>query len=145
MSYVRFLWIGLRLQADSNSPEPLTSREVGSIPHPHPQSSGGRENSCPPEAGGGRGDALVAQCSPLSQHIFLECSAARHRSTSSSRLLPALLPVALSLIRLRNALVPVVSTFFSLRIKGSHPLSPLTCLPPPVFFASSCCCDCLEF
>lgn len=67
MSYVRFLWIGLSLQADSNSPEPLTSQEVGSIPQTPPQTSGGRENSCPPEVGGGRGDALVAQRSPLSQ------------------------------------------------------------------------------
>lgn len=36
-SRVRFLWTGLSLRADSNSPEPLTSQEVGSIPHPTPR------------------------------------------------------------------------------------------------------------
>lgn len=46
-------------------PEPPGSQEVGAIPHAHLTTSGGRENACPPEVGGGTGDALRAQPSPL--------------------------------------------------------------------------------
>lgn len=53
MSRVRFLRIGLSLQANSNSLEPLTFQEVGSIRCPHPKISGVKENFCPPDVGGG--------------------------------------------------------------------------------------------
>lgn len=58
---VRFLWIGLSLQADSNSP--TTSDFPGSWVHPSSfsQDPGGRESACLPEGGHGRGDALMAQ------------------------------------------------------------------------------------
>lgn len=45
---------------------PSFPRKLGPPLVPIPRSPGGREKSGPPEAGGGRGDALMAQPSPLS-------------------------------------------------------------------------------
>lgn len=45
---------------------PSLPRKLGPPLVPIPQPPGGRENSGPPEVGGGRDDALMAQPSPLS-------------------------------------------------------------------------------
>lgn len=132
--------------ADSNSP--TTSEFPGSWVHPSPfsQDLGGRESACPPEVGHGRGDALVAQPSFLSEHILLECSAARHQSSSSSRFLSA---TASNGSWIRQALRRLGSCrqhFLQVRNKRKpNSESPRTSSTPRVFFASSCCCDCLEW
>ena len=140
-----FSWTGLSLQADSNSPEPLTSQEVGSTPCPRPTTSGGRENSCAPEVGGGKDDALMAQSSPLSWHILLECSAARPQSSSPLSLLPAPPSNGSWLSQALRRLGSCHQHFLQFKNKRKPSSeSPRTSPTPRVFFASSCCCDCQE-
>lgn len=73
----------------------------------------------------------MAQCSPPTQHILLEGFTAKPQTSSSLRLLPAFASNGSWLSQALRRLGSCRQHSFSLRIKGSHPLSPHACLPPP--------------